>query len=73
MGATKTNIIKETRLKKGMTQAALAEKVGATRTAVSKWENGKNPTVKMAMQLSAVLGVDWTLFFTATEPDEKAG
>ena len=35
------NIFLELRMKKGLSQEALAEKVFVTRQAVSRWENGE--------------------------------
>ena len=34
-------ILKETRIKKGLTQAVLAEKAGVTIRSITYWENGK--------------------------------
>lgn len=46
------------RKKSGMTQQELAEKVYVTRTAVSKWENGKGyPAIDSLKLLSKVYGV----------------
>ena len=35
--------LKDLRIKEGMTQAELAEKLEVDQTAVSNWEKGKNP------------------------------
>lgn len=46
------------REKKGMTQADLANKLGVTPAAVSKWENGSaKPRVEILFQVATLLGV----------------
>lgn len=50
-------ILKETRIKKGMTQAALAEKAGVTIRSITYWENGKKKmTVDSADKVFCALG-----------------
>ena len=52
-------IIRAMRLKKKMTQAALAEKIGVSDKAVSKWERGCGaPDVSILPVLAAELGID---------------
>lgn len=53
-------IIKTERLKKGMTQEELAEKVGVKKSAVAKWENGRVSEIKRSnlKMLSEVLGMN---------------
>jgi len=53
-------IIKTERIKKGMTQEELAEKVGVKKSAVAKWENGRVSEIKRSnlKMLSEALGVD---------------
>lgn len=48
--------IKNARLREGLTQEALADKVGATQGAVWNWENGGNPSKKSLEKLENVLG-----------------
>lgn len=46
------------RVKNGMTQADIANKLGVTPAAVSKWENGSSkPRVEVLFQLAQLLGV----------------
>lgn len=50
--------ISEKRKAKGMTQAQLAEKLGITDRAVSKWETGKSmPDVSLMLELCSLLGI----------------
>ena len=53
-------IIKAERIKKGMTQEDLAEKVGVKKSAVAKWENGRVSEIKRSnlKMLSEALGID---------------
>lgn len=51
-------MIQQLRKEKGMTQLILADNLGITDRAVSKWERGKSfPDVSMLQPLSEVLGV----------------
>ena len=52
------NQIKSLRLRKGATQEALAEHLGVTAQAVSKWERGTaSPDISLLPTLSAFFGV----------------
>ena len=51
--------IAECRKAKGLTQASLAEKLGITDRAVSKWENGKSlPDASIMLELCKLLEID---------------
>lgn len=57
--------IEKLRRKSGMTQQALAEKLGVTDKAVSKWENGSGyPDITVLPKISALFGVtvDYLMF-----------
>lgn len=50
--------ISRLRQKKGMTQIALADKLGVTSQAISKWERGQSfPDVSRLDELAELLGV----------------
>ncbi|MCI8761573.1 MAG: helix-turn-helix transcriptional regulator [Oscillospiraceae bacterium] len=50
------NRLKEARLEKGLSQAALAELVGVSRNTISSIETGQfNPTAKLALILCVAL------------------
>ena len=50
--------IREQRKKKGITQEAMANALGVTSQAVSKWENGQNaPDISMIMPICGFLGI----------------
>lgn len=59
VGNNKTGLlIKEQRIKMGLSQSMLAEKMHVSREAVSKWENGHNlPDASIMLQLAEVLNV----------------
>ena len=51
--------IKDIRKKNNLTQKELAEKLGVTYQAVSKWENGKNiPDISLIKQISKEFNID---------------
>lgn len=53
-------IIKTERMKKGMTQDELAQKVGVQKSAVAKWENGRVAEIKRTnlKNLAVALGIN---------------
>ena len=52
-------VLKEQRLKNHMTQEFVAEKLGVSRQAVSKWENGSSdPSTSNLIALAGLYGVD---------------
>lgn len=52
-------LIRRLRLGKDMTQSALADRLGVSVQAVSKWERGLGyPDVSLINDLSSILGVD---------------
>ena len=53
------NFIKEIRVDNNLTQRELADKLGVTYQAVSKWENGKNiPDIQTLKQISKEFNID---------------
>lgn len=62
------NQIKEQRLRRGMTQEALAEKLSISPQAVSKWERGESlPDIGLLPALSACFGVSIDELFSLTD------
>lgn len=60
--------IKALRLQKGMTQEELANKLGMTSQAVSKWENGVTaPDIQLLPDLSVIFGVTIDELFALTD------
>lgn len=52
-------LIRELRVKNGFTQQELADKLGVTYQAVSKWENGKNiPDISLLKDISNLFNID---------------
>lgn len=62
----------EIRLKKQLTQAAIAKKAKITRTYYTQIENGgRRPSVDVARRIAEHLEFDWTLFFNETDTEVK--
>ena len=59
-------LIEKYRKEKKLTQVELAEKLGVSKSAISKWENGNNlPDITLLEPLSEILGIDKLLLFTS--------
>ncbi|OGY84227.1 MAG: transcriptional regulator [Candidatus Kerfeldbacteria bacterium RIFCSPHIGHO2_12_FULL_48_17] len=55
----------ETRIRKGLTQKALAQKIGTKQSAISRLERGTyNPTVAFLRKLAKALGTDLHISFS---------
>lgn len=68
MNSTFGNRIKSLRLSRSMTQEQLAQKLGVTAQAVSKWEKGTNmPDIQMLPDLSVIFGVTIDDLFAMTD------
>ncbi len=66
--------IAEQRKSKGFTQAALAEKLGITDRAVSKWERGKGmPDVSLMLALCEVFGITANELLCGEKLEEEDG
>ena len=64
-------LIKELRIKKGMTQEELAEKTEVTSRTIQRIENGEvDPRVYTLQMIAKALEVDYNLF-VENEPDEE--
>lgn len=64
--------IEKLRKEKGLTQLQLAEKLGVSNSAISKWEGGHNlPDISMLEPLSDVLGVDMMDLLSMKSGDAK--
>ncbi len=66
--------IAEARKKAGMTQEQLAEQVGVTVQAVSKWENGRNlPDVENLLQIAEYTNTPYGLLLGVREQPDEPG
>ena len=64
--------ILELRKEKNMTQQELAEKIGVTDRAISKWENGRGlPDLSLMKPLCDELGVSINEFISGEKIDKK--
>lgn len=59
-----SQLIRETRKTKSITQRELAEKLGVGETTVNRYESGEqNLTIETLQKIADALGVDVTTFF----------
>lgn len=66
------NFIYELRKKSGLSQSELAEKLGVTNKAVSKWETGRaKPTTNIIRKLSAFFNVDVNELLNLKDEDKN--
>lgn len=64
--------ISECRKEKGYTQVKLAEKLGITNRAVSKWETGKSlPDASVMIELCELLGINVNELLTGEKVSEE--
>ena len=64
--------IKKLRKNKGVTQKELAERLGISEQAVSKWEkNLSNPSTKNLLEIAKIFGVSITYFYQSEESQSK--
>lgn len=65
------NLIAQCRKEKGLTQAALAEQLGVSDRAVSKWETGRSlPDADNMLELSRILGITVDELLKGEKTDE---
>jgi len=63
--------LKENRVRCQMTQEFVAERLGVSRQAVSKWENGtSDPSTSNLLALARLYGVDAAELLRSVSPDE---
>ena len=66
------NLLYELRSKANLTQKELANKLGVTNKAISKWENGNaKPTTNTLKKLSVLFNISIEKLLQAKEKDEK--
>lgn len=67
-----TNSLKDKRNARGLTQEALAERVGVTRQTIISIERAKFvPSVKLALALAAALGISIHELFWLEDPNDR--
>lgn len=65
------NRVKEYRLTLGISQLALAKKIGVSRQTINMIENGRyNPSLNLCINLAKVLGTDLNSLFWRFDDDE---
>lgn len=65
--------IREARIKAGMTQEILAEKLGVSRQTISNLEHGRTlPNLSVLFLIAGILGVAWWALYS-TKGGEKDG
>lgn len=72
MSSTMGQIIKDLRKKNGFTQEELAERLGVTYQAVSKWENNTGmPDISQVVPLASIFGVSTDVLFGIADTTEN--
>ena len=72
MSSTMGQIIKNLRTKNGFTQEELAERLGVTYQAVSKWENNTGmPDISQVVPLASIFGVSTDVLFGIADTTEN--
>jgi transcriptional regulator with XRE-family HTH domain len=67
------NLLREARLRAGLTQEALAQRVGTNRPQVARWEaGGMAPSLETLLDLIQACGFDLPLELVPLEPVEDA-
>lgn len=65
--------IASVRKRKGLSQSELAEKLGVSPQAISKWENGHNlPDIENLMRMAEALNVSYSIFLSESWPKDEA-
>jgi len=63
--------LEQLRIRVGLTQDQLAEKVGVNRVTISNWENGQTPRVVYMRPLAEALGVSTVDVYDAIQETQK--
>ena len=64
------SLIREARLRAGLTQAQLAERVGTTQSAVARWEaGGTHPSLETLARLVRACGLELGVRLDEPDPD----
>ena len=65
-------VLKEHRTRCGMTQEFVAESMGVSRQAVSKWENGTaDPSTSNLLKLAKLYGISPEALIRAVQPEQE--
>lgn len=69
-----SNAITKQRLSMGLSQSALAKKIGKTQSTISKWENGdKDFTISLLADIAVNLGMDLSVELKARQNVVESG
>lgn len=67
-----SDMLKNARTEKGMTQQELADMLHVTRSALAKWEKGiRMPDIAMLSRLGEILGVDFNMLLAAAAQNDE--
>ena len=67
---TAKTILREARLRAGLTQAQLARRAGTTQSAIARWESGKSsPALATLSRLVAACGLELRIGLDRPDPD----
>jgi transcriptional regulator with XRE-family HTH domain len=67
------SLIREARLRAGLTQAEVAARVGTTQSAIARWEAGKaRPSLETLTRILRSCGLELRLALSSYDPDESS-
>ena len=66
-------LIREGRMRAGLTQAEVAARVGTTQSAIARWETGKaQPSLETLSRVLRACGLDLRIGLAPYDPDESS-
>jgi transcriptional regulator with XRE-family HTH domain len=72
-GNASAQLIREARLRAGLTQAELAHRIGTTQSSVARWEAGRTrPSIETLTEIVSACGLEVRIWLVPADPDEAS-